>query len=158
MRVYYFGCWNVSGHYLFAPGGGHVPYEIEDRIVYYNDRAHIDGSLAPRRYSKSWLAKFGEICWSGQGKDKDERLRIGYDSEECPQGQFLHHHLNNGYTAISWWDRNQGDTRGACNSSILMEGVHTSEEMLAALAKHFPSVLENLNKAKVSLVQVELPK
>ena len=26
---------------------------------------------------------------------------------ECPQGQFLLHHLPNGFTAIAWWDRTQ---------------------------------------------------
>jgi hypothetical protein len=75
-------------------------------------------------------------------------------SEEYQQGQFLRHELL-GFTALQWFDRCQGDIRGACNSTILLEGVHTSEEMLAALAEHFPHVLENLKRAGVELVEVE---
>jgi hypothetical protein len=87
---------------------------------------------------------------------EDDR-KLGWelrDSGECPQGQFLLHHGVHGYTLIQWWDRCQGDTRGACNSSILLEGDHTSEEMLAALREHFPHVLANLERAGVALVEV----
>jgi len=73
--------------------------------------------------------------------------------DECPQGQFLRHQLL-GYTLIQWWDRCQGDKRGACNSTVLLEGEHTTEEMLAALALHFQHVLENLKRAGVELVEV----
>jgi hypothetical protein len=88
------------------------------------------------------------------GKDQKEACNIDYDSSEYPQGQFLVHHLDSGYTAMAWWDRCQGDTRGACNSTILLEGRHTAEEMLAALQKHFPHVLANLEKHGVKLVEV----
>jgi hypothetical protein len=60
-----------------------------------------------------------------------------YETEECPQGQFLRHVLDSGYTAISWWDRTQYDKRGAINSTILLEGEHTSDEVLAAGREHF---------------------
>ena len=146
-RCWYFGCWNNAGHYLHLPGG-----KWDHRLEHYGnqpDRAHLDGTLAPRRHKRS-----GAICWSGQGKTSDERCRIEYDSEELPQGQFLRHVLNTGVTAISWWDRNQGDTRGACNSTILLEGDRTTEELLAALALHFPHVLENLKRARVELVEI----
>jgi hypothetical protein len=89
------------------------------------------------------------------GSTAEERQLIGYDSGELPQGQFLRHDLDTGFTAIQWWDRCQGDDRGACNSTILLEGKHASAEMLAALADHFPHVLENLRKAGVELVEVQ---
>lgn len=145
-RCFYFGCWNVSGHYLFVPGGHSLPYAEEQKIVYYGHHRHLDGTLAPRKLRDYYG---GALCWGGQDpvavlgrKDMD----INHQSSEYPQGLFLRHELDNGYTAIQWWDRCQGDTRGACNSTILVSGKHTSEEMLAALRENFPHVLENLQR------------
>lgn len=81
---------------------------------------------------------------------------LPYRSEEYPQGRFLIHYLDNGYTAMQWWDRNQGDTRPNCNSTILLKGTHTVEVMLAALHEYFPTVEENLIKASVELVHVRM--
>lgn len=132
---------------MHDPGGGSAkPYDVG---AYYGDRVHLDGSLAPRR-----MRYTGKLCWVGMGKTEDERQQIQYRGEEYPQGQFLLHHLSNGYTAIQWWDRNQGDERGACNSTILLEGVHTSEEVLVAGREHFPHVFENLKRAGIELVEV----
>lgn len=134
--TFYFGCWGRPGHHLFEPGGSFVPHTVENSVVWFADRRHIDGNLAPRRTVD------GEICWRGQK-----------GAEECPQGQYLIHFLDNGYTAMQWWDRNQGDTRSACNSTILMKGEHTEEEMLAALREHFPTVVANLEKAGIGLMK-----
>lgn len=147
MTCLYFGCWNQPGHYLFLPNG-----KWDHRLEYYDnqaDRVHLDGTLAPRLLKRS-----GTLCWAGLGDAVEERRRITRDSEECPQGQFLRHDLSTGFTAIQWWDRCQGDTRGACNSTILLEGKRSSEEMLAALKEHFPHVLANLERAGVKLVEV----
>lgn len=149
-RCYFFGCWNEAGHYMHAPGGGR---DYDHRAQYFGpDRTCCDGTLAPRigarRHNK------GDLVWMAQGKTRDERTRIDYDSAECPQGQFVLHYLDNGYTAISWWDRTQGDTRGACNSTVLLEGQHDAAAMLAALREHFPHVLANLEKAGVALVDI----
>jgi len=84
--------------------------------------------------------------FAATGLTPNERSSIGYRAQECPQGQFLLHVLDNGFTAIQWWDRCQGDTRGACNSTVLLEGQHTAEEVLAAAREHFPHVLENLER------------
>ena len=143
---FYFGCWNCPGHFSFAPGGRTVH---GDRIEHYgkgDHRHHLDGSLAPRKHASD-----GHLCWGGQ--DGKER-RIDYRSEEYPQGQFLIHHLDNGFTAMQWWDRNQGDNRGACNSTVLLKGEHGGGEMLMALHAHFPHVAENLKKAGVALDEV----
>lgn len=154
-RVFYFGCWEQAGHYSFAPGGASVRYPLSERIERYGkDRVHLDGSLAPRRMKPYYG---GGMTFVGSGDTEEKRRRIGYDSEEFPQGQFMRHVLDNGFTAIQWWDRQQGDSRGACNSTILMEGERTTEEMLAAAREHFPHVLERLEKAGITLVEVGVP-
>lgn len=141
-KCLFFGCWNRAGHYTFEPGGSSAHFPGE-----YELAGKLDGGFAPRR------ARDGTLCWRQQGADQKARMEIDYRSAEYPQGQFLRHKLDK-YTLISWWDRNQGDGRGACNSTILLEGDHTSAEMLVALAQHFPHVLENLNRANVALVDV----
>jgi hypothetical protein len=152
LRCYYFGCWDQAGHFLVAPGGRRAARGEHVLEIFGQDKpepAHLDGGLAPRRHKYS-----GALCWAGSGAKNEDRRRIEYDSEEYPQGQFLRHVLDSGFTAISWWDRNQGDTRGACNSTILLEGKRDTEEMLEALKTHFPSVLANLDRAGVKLVEV----
>ncbi len=154
---FYFGCWGSPGHGLHAPGGRSAfdalerDHRAHDAIEYYGKgdcRHHLDATLAPLKHQYT-----GKLCWNGQD-DKDGSKHIRYRSEEYPQGQFLIHHLDNGYTAMQWWDRNQGDKRGACNSTILLKGEHGGGEMLRALYEHFPHVAENLKKAGVELVEV----
>jgi hypothetical protein len=150
-RCLFFGCWNQAGHYLFVPGGRSAySAGLRERFEYYGDRVHLDGTLAPRRHKYT-----EQLCWSGQGATPEQQQRITYDSDEYPQGQFLRHVLSTGFTAIQWWDRTQGDTRGACNSTILLEGEHTDEEMLAALRENFPHVLANLDAAGIKLISVQ---
>ena len=97
------------------------------------------------------------ITYVGAASDQRSRDNARWGARECDQGLFLLHVLDNGFTAIQWWDRNQGDTRGACNSTILLEGVHTSAEMVLAAGKAtFPHVFENLAKAKIELREVTI--
>lgn len=147
-RIFYFGCWNQAGHYFFGPHGSFVHHMEYRDVEYYNGRGgqrHLDATLAPRI-----TARTNKIDWSGNHKDEFE-----YRSKECPQGQCLVHHLENGFTAMQWWDRTQGDTRGACNSTILLEGKHDFAACVAALREHFPTVVANLEKAGVRLVEVK---
>jgi len=143
-RCFYFGCWgNTAGHYMRGPGD----FRARERVSYFGNHMHIDGSLAPR-------SDHGRIVWAAQGVTREERSRLSWETKECDQGVFLLHNLDTGFTAVQWWDRTQGDTRGGCNSTVLLEGNHTAEEMLAALAEHWPEVLANLEKAGVKLVDV----
>lgn len=155
-RCLFFGCWNEPGHFLVAAGKRRLA-EVDAGLEYYDTgghRHHLDSTLAPRKMAARYGRPGGALVWSGSAANRDDAQRITYDSEEYPQGQFLRHYLSSGFTAIQWWDRCQGDKRGACNSTILLQGDHTSEEMLAALAEHFPHVLENLKRAGVELVEV----
>lgn len=153
MRALFFGCWNRPGHFLWAPGGHGVRGDT-DRVELYDGQSHLDGNLAPRKMKAH---HGGALCWAGQGATQKERDRIRYDSDECPEGQFLRHALPNGFTALQWWDRRQGDRRGACNSTVLLEGDHPTVVMLAALREHFPHVIANLNRAGIALVEVTPP-
>jgi len=140
----YFGCWRDSGHILVDPDGW--PLRSRHPAVWPkvdDETFHIDGALAPRR------VQGGPVCW----KAMCGRTRAHYCGE-APQGQFLRHELPNGYTAIQWWDRQQGDTRPGSNSTILLEGSHDSAELIAALEAFFPSVRANLVRGGVQLVEV----
>lgn len=156
----YFGCWNVPGHFLWLPGGRSAAYLSPDH--YGKDLISLDGILAPRRLrdgtrSFEKFGGFGKIVWAGMGATRDERSLIRNDSEEFPQGKFLLHYFDSDYTAIQWWDRTQGDEREACNSTILLHGKHSANDMTAALVEHFPHVAENLTKRNVGLTEVVLP-
>lgn len=144
-RCYFFGCWNSPGHYM------HGPCDSRERhLLEYCDNAHaihLDGNLATRS------GRGVRLQWGAQFRERDQR-RATNDGAEYPQGHFLRHDLETGFTAIQWWDRCQGDTRGACNSTILLEGVHTTAEMLSALETNFPHVLANLEKYGVHLVEI----
>ena len=141
---YYFGCWNEPGHFLHRPNGIR---EYGNRIEWFGPgRNHLDSTLAPRHIE-------GRIGYAAMFLTAS-REGFRYRSQECPQGQFLRHYLDTGYTAIAWWDRCQGDGRGACNSVFLLQGQKSSEEMVEALRRNFPHVVENLRKAGVELVEV----
>jgi hypothetical protein len=147
-RCLYFGCWNGPGHHLVGPGGDRQTLLSNDAA--WSLECKLDGCFAPKR------KRGGELAWGHADPDvRPYDYELSY-AAEYPQGQFLRHKLD-GFTLIQWWDRCQGDTRGACNSTILLEGEHTTEEMLAALAQHFPHVLENLKRHGVELVEVKAP-
>lgn len=144
---YYYGCWNRPGRFVHIPNGLRVFHgEIH---LFGNRNIHIDCNLAPRR------GPDGRIGFAGMVLLRRFREEYFALSSECPHGQFLRHELDNGFTAIQWWDRCQGDTRPGCNSTILLRGIHTSEEMLAALHLHFPHVAANLKAKGVELVEVK---
>lgn len=142
-RAFFFGCWNETGHFMWRPG---KRWAGDFDRAFHGDyeRPHLDGSYAPRTRLSD-----GAIVWDALGHGKD-RWRLLNRSEERPQGEFLLHRRD-GFTLIAWWDRTQGDTRGACNSTFLLEGDHGVAGMLAGLAERFPHVLENLARAGVEL-------
>lgn len=93
------------------------------------------------------------IVFSMLGKSREDRQRITYNSDELPQGRFLRHEVND-CTLISWWDRTQGDTRGACNSTFIVAGAHHVNEMLHWLPEALPLQIKRLADARISLVCV----
>jgi hypothetical protein len=141
-RALYFGCWKQAGHYLFDESGAHV----DGRDIEVVDGVHLDGSYAPK------IAAGGAVVFAAQDPSARRDL-IRYNAREAPEGQFLRHERG-GFTLIQWWDRHQGDTRGACNGTFLLEGGHDSATMLAELGARFPHVVENLRRAGIELVEL----
>jgi len=140
-RCLFFGCWGQPGHCLIAPSG-------TSRTGLPSDEAWalaeaLDGAFAPRRGRDGAIVCGNHYVYEGRA----------YGTEECAQGEFLRHRLGK-WSLLQWWDRCQGDTRGACNSTILLEGERTTAELLQALETRFPSVLENLKQHGVKLVDV----
>jgi hypothetical protein len=150
-RCFYVGSWASAGIYLWNEQGRYPKEAWYAEFTGRGERMHLDSSLAPRR-----MRRTGELCWCAM-RGRAEWQRIHYDSEEYPLGQFLRHMLDTGFTAIQWWDRHQGDSREGINSTILLEGDRTSEEVIAAMIARFPRVAKNLAAAGVELVEVPLP-
>lgn len=140
MRALFFGCWRRPGHYLVGPGGRNGGLSNGEAYGLSNE---LDGGFAPK------LTRGGKIIFGDTKSNSRDWDRYN------AQGQFLRHQ-HRGYTLIACWDRTQGDTRGACNSTFLLEGEHTSEEMVKAFGEHFPEQLENLTRAGIELVEVFL--
>jgi hypothetical protein len=150
--AFFFGCWNGLGHFWRKPGGAMLS-TAEERVLPFH--RWIDTGWAPRRFKpgrfgRQRLVSDPSCCFAMECERDDDRRDIMYDTEEHEQGRFLLH-VRNGWTLISWWDRKQGDTRGACNSSFVLQGEHTEAEMVAGLREHFPHVVENLARAGVAL-------
>lgn len=158
-NIFWFGCWNEPGHYIRAIGQSRAADDRRFEYMQEKDgiakiaKIHIDGSLAPRWHKR------GGIIWTTMAGHENQR-RLEHTSEECPQGQFLRHEIviaGGGplCTALQWWDRTQGDSRGGSNSTILYGGKWTSAEVLEALRMFAPSRLERLRANGVELVEVQ---
>lgn len=142
---YWHGCWLTAGHYLFGRDGR----STDDRAFEY---LWLDAGYAPMR------DRYHRIVFVMQEETHEARRTLTYRCEELPQGQFLRHVIKNNrgeiHTMIAWWDRTQGDTRGACNSCYIVKGEHSSSEMLRWLPNHFPKQAERLRVAGVELLEV----
>ncbi len=157
-RCFYMGSWNGPGMYLFGPGGRRPTDDRTHALEYYRKgEVHLDSTLAPRERRAVYGRPGGQLLWTGSGATHEDRRRLHWDSDERPQGEFFRHELDTGFTAVSWWDRSQGDSRGAINSTILLEGVRTTEEVLDAGRVGFPRVFSCLERAGIRLVELPLP-
>lgn len=131
VEVYFFGRWNVPGHYLYTPRRmcAHVP----DIWGPYGGK--IDGKLQPL---------------------VDER---GRDTlEEVEGAASLHMRTaadGKRWTVLAFWDRS-GDKRGHSNSNFLAvspegRGFFTFEQMVELAELHFPTLMERLKKAGITI-------
>ena len=158
--AWWHGCWLDPGHYLFDRRG--ITGQRMDPCPVrrcYGDAAWLDGGLAPRRAAPRARLPFeipaDRIVYRRMGgEDRDLRWRIDAESEECPQGEFLLHAIA-GCTIAAWWDRTQGDKRGACNSCLIVENRPgqgwCANEMIALFPRLFPAQAGLLAAAGVVL-------
>jgi hypothetical protein len=158
-RAWWHGCWLEPGHYLFDRHG-HTGRRAElcrlrpTGSIY--EAPGLDGGLAPRRaparavLSLAIVPADRVVFTRMAGDDREACRRIESRSDEAAQGEFLLHGID-GYTIAAWWDRTQGDTRGACNSCLIVEGGHSANEMIELFPRLFPKQAARLDAAGVSL-------
>jgi len=161
-RAWWHGCWLESGHYLHDVNGRRGPDMIgpcplrPSGSIY--EATYLDGGLAPRRLRpRAWLPRSpfaipdDRIVFTRMaGDDWDQRHRLERESEECPQGEFLLHAIA-GCTIAAWWDRTQGDERGACNSCLIVDGDHEAGAMIDLFPRLFARQVWQLSAAGVQL-------
>lgn len=113
--VYYFGCWEESGHYLWRAEGRSARRE-ESKVLPWSQ---LDGTLPPA--------------------DRRPMRREGDYPEvdrEAPQGHAALHHKG-GWTAIAFWDRSV-DRRPGSSSTFLIRGIHTWEDAVRIAKAVYP--------------------
>lgn len=149
-KCWWFGCWLEPGHYLVNRRDRSVGSECP----FHRLENFLDGGYAPRRMREGYWVPLdldaSRICYVNMGTTREQRDRLRYGSNELPQGQALYHQ-DRGCSLISWWDRTQGDGRGACNSTFIALGTHTATDLLEWFPQVFPAQYQCLVDAGVKL-------
>jgi hypothetical protein len=117
VKVFYFGCWDAIGHFLWTPSGGSVPLST---TPWGNA---VDSGLCPGKRDRH-----GEVA-----------------CEDQREGQAALHHLD-GWTALAFWDRSV-DKRHGSSSAFIAEVTLTLPEMMALAWSSFPAVMARLKVA-----------
>ncbi len=143
----FFGYRANNGHVLQVDGSCYI-----GNHPMFGRGATLDGQYAPRRHES------GRIVFMASYLEERARWLAEYKSSKCAEGEYLLHvhpeMQRPCWTMMSWWDTCQGDRRPGGNSTILLEGEHTAEEMIQALRDNFPLVLANLERSGVQLIPV----
>lgn len=108
VRMFYFGVWRDSGHFLVHENGVSVRDSERGTFPWNEWGGEIDGKLQPHRSGCKQQAYCG--CTND------------------PEGVAALHHKN-GWTALSFWDRSL-DGRGGCNSNYFAEGTFSFDDMV----------------------------
>lgn len=134
VEVYYFGCWEQSGHYWRAPGGFKGGREIEAQLP-----EPLRGNGMGGGMDSKWCP--GSAPGAPHKKTRAE-----------VEGEAALHHVD-GWTILAWWDRSV-DHRGASNSNLVARGLHSWATMLEIGKAQFPSVMK---RQRVHMVLVVAP-
>lgn len=110
----YFGPWERAGHFLHDESGFRLDSRELNALPW--KEWDIDGKLQPGCFPHPRDGR-----WEHSGPENE--------------GEALLHHKD-GWTALSFWDRSV-DTRGACNSTYIAEGVFTFEQMVEMAKARF---------------------
>lgn len=112
-KMFYYGCVDRAGHYLWSPNGD---YPLRRRFSEADALpwgAKIDGGLCPQTTSE---------CLQGVAL-----LHVAWDALDVP------------WTAVSFWDNSVDSRPGSC-STFIVEGAHTFEQVMVLAKVAFPTV------------------
>ena len=128
--IYYFGCWDGPGHFLWSTDG---------RTFRRNEPLppslrRLDGTLC----GDPALADHG-------GRRSGEPLYWPATERRQPQGVARLHHVD-GWTVLAWWDRS-GDSRGGSNSAFVAEGTLGAGVIATLGAVAFPGIWARIEAA-----------
>lgn len=116
MKIYYFGCVERAGHFLWTPGP-------RDAL----------------RDTTPWgPCPDGTLCPHPNPRCEFNTNHFGCKCEQHEGIALLHH--KDGWTALGFWDRSV-DKRGGCNSNFLAEGIYTFEQMIDLATQHYPAIV-----------------
>lgn len=121
VECYYFGYVKGCGHTFCLPrnsGYNGSPYDLERVVGAALARGGLDGKL----------------CWNSPRGERDQYARR--DENEGRAFRTSH----GGWTAVAFWDRSQGDPRGACNTAFLARGDLTFSQVIRAAKHAWPEV------------------
>lgn len=123
MKVFHFGSWSFSGHYIRTPGGG---------------GARMAGPWSPRDLDTDGFDPRGRVTGGGFCPPDPEQPQGVWRLTRAP-----------GWTAIGCWDRTGDCThRKGSRSVFVAEGEHSEAEMLEIAAQHFPKVWARIQGEK----------
>ena len=122
MRVFYFGCVGIAGHYMHDAALRHV---WESGPPWAVGRGEVDAKLAPHR--------------------PDCKMRSYCPCTGDEQGRAAIHHKD-GWTALAFWDRT-GDARNGSNSVFFAEGTHDFGGMVVIASEKFPTIVRRFKFA-----------
>jgi hypothetical protein len=132
MKVYYFGCIDDSGHYLWDKERPPQPTMAERIMGPGAER------LNGHNRGNAWRSRETRELYRNGQPWKDS-----IDSMLCPSGPqvegvaLLHH--KDGWTAVAFWDRTV-DHRPGSHSTFIAEGTFTYDEMVTAAKTQWPEV------------------
>lgn len=101
-------------------------------------------------------------CPAWQEFELDAKLCPGYvgayttpNSAQVEGAAALYH--KDGWTALAFWDRSV-DTRGGCNSVLLLRGTHFGAEVVRLAQEAFPSIWKRFRfEVKVGTIVIYSP-
>lgn len=136
LRVFYYGCWQEPGHYLWLPGSGGQPKKAYDQGA---TERRLLGS-----YPHSSERVVGEIPW-GYGLDSGVVSRAVRDGRvvDLRQGRAVVEHRD-GWTALSFWDYSV-DSRPGSSSTFVFDQILDGPTALAEARRAFSAVFDRFD-------------
>ena len=124
--VYYFGCVETSGHFLWTPDLRRTLYkDVPQDWPFGRGGGRLDGGFMPGpppRRGSSYTA---------------------FENQTQSLAKLSH---VKGWTVLAMWDRTV-DLRPGCNSEFVTRGTLSFDEMVELAKEHFPTIWKRISKA-----------